>query len=256
VLRSHRWRTAENSAAYLLPHLREGDRLLDVGCGPGTLTVDLAARVAPGEVLGVDVAGDVVAEAERYAAEKGCDNVAFRVGDFRALDLAPASFDVAHAHQVLQHLEDPVGALRDMGRLVRPGGIVVARDSDYSSFTWAPANEGLDRWLAAYLAVTRHNRAEADAGRHLLAWAHSAGFDDVTYTTSTWTFATEADRSWWSDLWAERSVASAFAEQAVRYGIATPSDLEEIAEAWRRWGATDDAVLVILHGEVICRVGG
>jgi len=256
VLRSHRWRTAENSAAYLLPELRAGDRLLDVGCGPATLTVDLAARIAPGQVVGVDVAGDVIAEAQKYASAQGCDNVELRVGDFRSLGLAPASFDVAHAHQVLQHLEEPVGALRDMGRLVRPGGIVAARDGDYSAFTWAPANEGLDRWLAAYLAVTRHNHAEADAGRYLLAWAHAAGFEDVTYTTSTWTFATEADRAWWSDLWAERSVASAFAEQAVRYGIATPQDLEQISEAWRRWGATEDAVLIIIHGEVICRVPG
>jgi hypothetical protein len=160
---------------------------------------------------------------------------------------------VAHAHQVLQHLEDPVGALADMGRLVRPGGIVAARDSDYASFTWAPANEGLDRWLAAYIEVTRHNRAEANAGRHLLAWAHAAGFEDVEYTTSTWTFATDADRAWWSDLWAERAVASAFAEQAVRYGVASQEDLAAMAEAWRTWGATPDAVLVILHGEIVCR---
>jgi ubiquinone/menaquinone biosynthesis C-methylase UbiE len=254
VLRSHRWRTAENSAAYLLPELRPGMRLLDVGCGPGTLTVDLAARVAPGAVMGVDVAADVVAEASAHARAQGGGNVEFRAGDFRELDLAPASFDVVHAHQVLQHLEDPVEALRAMGRLARPGGLVAARDGDYASFTWAPGNEGLDRWLAAYLAVTRHNRAEANAGRWLLAWAHAAGFEDVTYTTSTWTFASDADRAWWSDLWAERSVASAFAEQAVRYGIATQGDLQDMAAAWRRWGATPDAVLVILHGEILCRV--
>jgi len=254
VLRSHRWRTAENSAAYLLDELTPGLRLLDVGCGPGTLTVDLASRVAPGGVVGVDVAGDVIAEAVAYAEAQGCANVDFHVGDFRALDLARGSFDVAHAHQVLQHLEDPVGALVDMGKLVRPGGIVAARDSDYTAFTWAPDNEGLDRWLAAYLAVTRQNRAEANAGRHLLAWAHAAGFEDVAYTTSTWTFASDADRAWWSDLWAERSVSSAFAEQAVRYGIASEAELADIAAAWRTWGATPDAVLVILHGEIVCRV--
>jgi 2-polyprenyl-3-methyl-5-hydroxy-6-metoxy-1,4-benzoquinol methylase len=129
VLRSHRWRTAENSAAYLLPLLRPGMRLLDVGCGPGTLTVDLASRV--GEVVGVDVSADVVAEAESHAAAQQAANVTFRAGDFRELDLAPGSFDVAHAHQVLQHLRDPVGALAAMGELVRPGGVVAVRDSDY-----------------------------------------------------------------------------------------------------------------------------
>jgi hypothetical protein len=102
--------------------------------------------------------------------------------------------------------------------------------------------------------VTRHNGAEANAARHLLGWAHAAGFEDVTYTTSTWTYATPEDRGWWSDLWAERSVASDFAEQAVRYGLASRGDLTAVAEAWRRWGAHADAVLVILHGELLCRV--
>lgn len=111
VLRSHRWRTAENSAKYLLPHLRPGLSLLDVGCGPGTLTADLARRVAPGPVVGVDAAAEAVAEARALGAEAGQDNLSFRVGDFRDVGLSPASFDVVHAHQVLQHLRDPVGAL-------------------------------------------------------------------------------------------------------------------------------------------------
>ena len=110
VLRSHRWRTAENSAAYLLPHLADGMRLLDVGCGPGTLTVDLAARVGTGEVVGVDVSEAVLAEAAAHAGEEKAGNVTFRAGDFRALDFPAGSFDVVHAHQVLQHLRDPVGA--------------------------------------------------------------------------------------------------------------------------------------------------
>jgi hypothetical protein len=141
-----------------------------------------------------------------------------------------------------------------MGRLVRPGGLVAVRDGDYGAFTWAPANPGLDRWLDVYQQVARHNGAEPDAGRHLLAWAHAAGFDDVTYTTSTWTFATPGDRAWWSELWAERSVASTLAEQAVRYGIVERAELDGMADAWRRWGAEADAVLVILHGEVVARV--
>ena len=253
VLRSHRWRTAENSAAYLLPHLRPGLDLLDVGCGPGTVTVDLATRVAPGgTVTGVDVA-DVVEAAEQGARERGVDNVRFVQGDFRSLGLEARSYDVVHAHQVLQHLRDPVGALKDMAQLARPGGIVAARDSDYEAFAWAPDDEGVDRWLAAYLAVTRRNGAEANAGRHLLGWAHAAGLTDVTYTSSTWTYASPDDRAWWADLWAERTVASSFGEQAVEYGIAGADELAEIAAAWRRWARHPDAVFLVVHGELIAR---
>src|SRR5688572_8702557 len=108
VLRSHRWRTAENSAGYLLAHLSAGDRLLDVGCGPGTITIDLASRVAPGPVIGIDMSEEVVAEAARAAADAGCVNVSFARGDAYVIDAGDGAFDVVHAHQVLQHLGDPI----------------------------------------------------------------------------------------------------------------------------------------------------
>jgi SAM-dependent methyltransferase len=253
VLRSHRWRTAENSAGYLLSHLRPGLRLLDVGCGPGTLTVDLARRVAPGPATGVDLSAAVVGEAARHAAGSGVASVGFVAGDFRA-GLRERSFDVVHAHQVLQHLRDPVAALRAMEVLARPGGVVAARDSDYSAFTWWPPSPALERWLEIYLAVARRNGAEPDAGRFLLHWARRAGLTDVAYTSSTWTFATPGDRSWWCDLWADRCVASAFGEQAVAYGIAPPAEMAEVADGWRAWAAHEDGVFILVHGEIIAGV--
>ena len=255
VLRSHRWRTAENSAAYLLPHLEPGSSLLDVGSGPGTLTVDLARHVAPGAVVGIDLAASVVAEARDHAADARVANVRFVSGDFRETELGEAPFDVVHAHQVLQHLRDPVGALARMARLARPGGIVAVRDADYSAMTWAPPDPRLDRWLEVYLAVTRRNGAEANAGRWLPRWARAAGLADVTYSTSTWTFATSTDRSWWGDLWAERTVASSFATQAIGHGVATETGLASIAEAWRDWASEQDGVFIVVHGEIIARPG-
>ncbi len=160
VLRSHRWRTAQNSAAYLLGHLRPGEHLLDVGCGPGTLTVGLARAVSPGEVLAIDTSEAVTREAAAHAAETGTTNVSFRTGDFRDLGLEQETFDVVHAHQVLQHLRDPVGAMATMALLVRKGGIVAVRDSDYGGFRWSPASNGLERWREVYSKVARHNGAE------------------------------------------------------------------------------------------------
>ena len=253
VLRSHRWRTAENSAAYLLDQLQPGDRLLDVGCGPGTLTVDLARRVPHGHVVGIDVAASVVAEAAAHADAENVSNVTFVAGDFRDAGFDPASFDVVHAHQVLQHLREPVEAMRAMAGLARPGGLLAARDGDYSGFTWSPVDPMLERWREVYLAVTRRNGAEANAGRWLLRWAHAAGWGDVVYGSSTWTFATPDDRQWWAGLWADRCVASTFGEQAVEYGIATAAEMAAIADGWRAWAADDDAVFVVVHGEVLGR---
>ncbi|BAU87157.1 ubiE family methyltransferase [Streptomyces laurentii] len=255
VLRSHRWRTAENSAAYLLPELKPGLTVLDVGCGPGTISADLAARVAPGgRVVAVDSAPDVVDAARAVAAERGLDNVEFAVADVHALDFADDSFDVVHAHQVLQHVGDPVQALRELRRVCRPGGVVAVRDSDYDAFTWFPSAPGLDRWLELYRRVARSNGGEPDAGRRLVSWARAAGFTDVTASAGTWCFAAPEERAWWSGMWADRTTASGYARRAVEGGHATLEELTAIADAWRSWGVQDDGWFVVLHGEILCRV--
>lgn len=251
VLRSHRWRTAENSAGYLLPHLRPGCDLLDVGCGPGNITMDLASRVAPGRVVGIDPAADAIAAAHEINDRP--EQVGFAVDDVYALDAPDASYDVVHAHQVLQHLSDPVRALREMRRVLKPGGFVAARDSDYSCFSWAPLDPVLTRWNELYHAIARRNQAEPDAGRFLLGWAQHAGFTDVTASSSTWTYADPESRAWWGGLWADRVEQSSFATQAVEYGLSDTDELATIASAWRRWAEQPDAWYAVLHGEILAR---
>jgi ubiquinone/menaquinone biosynthesis C-methylase UbiE len=174
VLRSHKWRTVDNSAAYLAPRLISGSSVLDLGCGPGTITVDIGRRVAPGRVLGIDASVDVIEEARRDAG--GGPNVEFSVGDLYALDTADDTFDVVHAHQVLQHLADPVGALREMKGVCKPGGLVAPRDGDYGAFRWYPDEPAMDRCLrctAKSHAAMRASPTRADSswrGRTPRAW--------------------------------------------------------------------------------------
>src|SRR5579875_953595 len=256
VLRSHRTRTAQNSAAYLLPHLRPGMDLLDIGSGPGTITVDLAERVAPGRVTAVEVTEKAVAITRAEVERRGCQTVDCAVGDVHGLDLPSQSFDVVHAHQVLQHVADPVAALREMMRVCRPGGVVAVRDGDYSGFTWYPELPGLDRWRVLYQAAARANGGEPDAGRRLLAWAHAAGAADVTASSSTWCYADPGSRQEWGGTWADRITGSAITGQLLTSGLASRGDIEAIADAWREWAADDDAWISVLHGELLIRVPG
>jgi len=254
VLRSHRTRTAENSAAYLLPELRPGLSLLDIGSGPGTITADLAVRVAPGRVTALETSEAVLQHARDEVARRGVSTVDFAVGDVLALDFPAASFDVVHAHQVLQHVTDPVAALREMIRVCRPGGVVAARDGDYGGFVWYPRNPGLDRWNELYHQAARANGGEPDAGRYLLAWAHAAGGHDVRASSSTWCYSDPAGRADWGGTWAERIVSSDIAAQLLNSGMATAAELRHIAAAWRDWAAEPDGWFSVLHGEILILV--
>ncbi|GMA19345.1 methyltransferase domain-containing protein [Arsenicicoccus piscis] len=254
VLRSHTWRTMENSAAYLVPHLRAGLDVLDVGCGPGTITLDLAERVRPGRVMGLDPSQDVIATARGHADDRGDTTTELTTGDVYALAFADDSFDVVHAHQVLQHLADPVAALREMARVTRPGGLVAARDADYAAMCWWPLVPGLDRWLEVYEAVARSNDAEPDAGRRLLGWSQQAGLADVTPSASVWCYATPAERDWWGSLWADRITRSDLATQAVDRGLSDADELAELGRAWREWAAAPDGWFTVVHGEILARV--
>ena len=254
VLRSHRTRTAENSAVYLLPELRPGQSLLDVGSGPGTITVDLAERVAPGRVTALEATEDALALTRAEAERTGCGTIDFAVGDVHALEFPSDSFDIVHAHQVLQHVADPVAALREMMRVCKPGGVVAARDGDYSGFTWFPESPGLDRWRELYLAAARANGGEPDAGRRLLSWAQAAGAGDVTASASVWCYATPDSRAEWGGMWADRILGSAIAEQLVGSSLATRDELQEVSQAWRDWAAAPDGWISVLHGEILIRV--
>ncbi|RLL97483.1 hypothetical protein CFD26_107100 [Aspergillus turcosus] len=258
VLRSHTWRTATNSAGYLLPHLRPNMHILDIGCGPGTITVDLARLVPQGTVTAVELAPSVLRQASALASSQSVSNISFVAGDANALPFDEGTFDVVLCHQVLQHVRAPVRVLSEMRRVAKPGGLVAARESDYGGFVWFPETPGMERWRETYLKVSRANGGEPNAGRMVHAWARAAGFapTDIKCTSSNWCYSSKEEVEWWSGLWAERTVASEFGRTARENAGLTDTELEGIADAWRAWGREEDAWFSVLSGEVICVKGG
>jgi Methylase involved in ubiquinone/menaquinone biosynthesis len=249
VLGSHSRRTVANSLSYGRHLLRRGVRVLDLGCGPGTISTQIADLVAPGEVTAVDVDPGVLERARAMAGP--VPNLTFQLGDAYALGFADDTFDLSHAHQVLQHLADPVAALRELARVTRPGGTIAVRDADYGAFSWSPEFPGLDHWRTLYRSVARANGGEPDAGRYLLAWAHAAGLAVAWAGSSTWTFSSTDGAQWWGRSWAERAIGAEFAEQAIGLGLVTPAELSAIGAAWRQWAEHPDASFVVPHGELL-----
>ena len=257
VVGAHARRTATDSAAYLVPHLRPGLRVLDVGCGPGTITCGLAALVASpdgsGHATGLDRSEEVVAHARRLASEQGAGGVDFVAGNIYDLPFEDGSFDVVHTHQVLHHLVDPVAALREMRRVARPGGIVAVREADYGAMFWHPQLPELDQWRTVYEKTSRSNGTEPNAGRHLLEWAIAAGFSpaELEPSASVWLYATEERRREHGLSWAERVLESGYADQALERGFATPEDLERISAGWRSWTADPAAMFLMPSTEIV-----
>jgi SAM-dependent methyltransferase len=113
-------------------------QLLDVGSGPGSITLDLAAVVAPGEVVGIDIEPLQVDRARALAAERGVTNVRFEPGDAYALPFPDDSFDVVFSNAALMWLRDPLAALREFRRVLRTGGVVGISDIVHSLTVFEP----------------------------------------------------------------------------------------------------------------------
>ena len=288
VVKQHAARTAENSAAHLLPLLESNQRLLDVGCGPGSISIGLAKRVQ--HVEAVDNMPSVLAQARAAAAQSrgGGGSIRFVQASAHELPYGDAEFDVVHCHQLLQHVGDPVGVLREMRRVCRPGGVVAARESVYSTMRGeggeSEGAEGecldasssssssssnsrgcrcrsnrarIDRWREIYMAVCRHNGAEPDAGLFLQRWMLDAGFTpaNVCFSSSVVTYSSEDElfRRAWGEAWAERTLHS-FGAQALQHGVAdSQAELEEVAAGWRAWAADPAAIFLYVNGEVLAR---
>jgi ubiquinone/menaquinone biosynthesis C-methylase UbiE len=256
VVRQHAQRTADEAAAFLLPELRAGMRILDVGCGPGSITRGLAERVAPGEVVGLDVSRETLAAARRDAAGRELDNLHYEEGSVYALPFPDASFDVAYAHQVLQHLRERGAALREMLRVVRLGGLVAVRDVDWGTVAYWPRDPWIDRFVDVHHRTWYQNGGEPRMGRQLRALFNAAGVADLRITASVWCYATPAETIEWGDSYADRLLTSPMGERAVEYGYASRADIEAMAAAFRAWARHPDALWTFTHVATLGRKTG
>ncbi len=239
VVQSHARRRAEVEAWFLLPRLQPGMRLLDAGCGPGTVTAGLARAVSPGEVFGLDVASGVLEHARAHVAEESVDNVTFVAGDVYGLDFADGEFDVVYANQLLQHLTDPVRALAEMRRVLKPGGLLAVRDADYATMSPHPKFPEFLDWNELYHRVAYRNEAEPDAGRTLAAWVRAAGFPEIELHPNVVVLDGEEARIW-GRTWTQRILYSGIANQALEYRYAEQADLERISNGWAKWAESEE----------------
>jgi len=172
-------RRLDPNGAFFLPYLQPGISVLDCGCGPGSITRDIAKQVSPGKVTGVDVNADQVAAAAREAKSQGIANVEFRQGSAYALPFADDSFDAVFSHALLEHLKEPVKAAIEFGRILKPGGMLGVCTPDWGGFLLAPPSEKLLLAFEAYKELQNRNGGDVYCGSKLGMYAEQAGFEGI-----------------------------------------------------------------------------
>jgi ubiquinone/menaquinone biosynthesis C-methylase UbiE len=239
-------RTVETNASFVLPHLRPGLDVLDCGCGPGSITVDLAERVAPGRVVGIDLANRQVAAARALAAERGIINVRFELGNLYALPFPDASFDLAFAHTVLEHLGDPLRALREMRRVLRPGGLVAIRDTDRATCVVEPALPRFQRGFALTGRAMEHNGGSPYYARRQRTLLLEAGFERTEGFAFVECYGDPDGTRYWGNALADHLASPALADLIIGQGWLDRKEIDATIAAQREWGERSDAYFAVM----------
>jgi SAM-dependent methyltransferase len=220
-------------------------RLIDCGCGPGSITVDLARAVAPGEAIGIDLREDALTQGRTLARERGIANVAFQTATLYHLPYADSSFDAAFACAVLQHLAAPLAALRELRRVLKPGGVIGIVDGSSTITFRYPTNPLLQAWDRSRGRQREYNTGRPSEALQLRALLREAGFGRTRASGHLTTEAgppagslEETRKHAQNDLIRLRGVLG---KLAVAQGWATREELERMAEALIAWGEDPDA---------------
>ena len=243
-------RSAAAQAAFVRPHLRPGMALLDCGCGPGSITVGLAELVAPGSVTGVDTDAAQVERARALAAARGVANVRFDEASVYALPFPDGAFDAVFAHALLEHLQHPVEALREMRRVAAPAGVVGVRTRDWEGLLLAPAEAALLESVALWERLSRRTGGDPRRGKHLRALLREAGFARAEASASYDCHATPAATRQWAAFWAAE-LRGTMGARLRDLGWADRAALDAMAAAWTAWAERPDAFLARAFCEAV-----
>jgi ubiquinone/menaquinone biosynthesis C-methylase UbiE len=242
-------RTAEQEGKFFLQYLRPDMRVLDVGCGPGSITLGFANAVETSEAVGVDLQQPQIDQARALAAKKGVTNVQFETADVYSLPFSNDAFDAIFANAVLWHLREPLKALAEIRRVLKPGGIIGVRDCDWGGRIYAPATSRLDEWFELTVQIRRRNGGDPFLGRKLRSLLREAGFTISKTSVSSWTAGTLDEVQLFATFL--KAQLQGFAKTAQEAGWMTQAEINSVSAEIDAWSSSPDAFYLDTYCEAI-----
>jgi ubiquinone/menaquinone biosynthesis C-methylase UbiE len=243
--------TAARYLAFFLPHLRPGMRVLDGGCGSGGTTLGLADAVQPAEVIGIDINGEPLQEARAAAARQGLTNVRFEEVSLLSLPFEDDSFDAAFLSSVLEHVTDPAAVLRELHRVVKPGGVVGVRDHSPSAMLVAPHDPLFDEMFALVLRYRTYEGTDFRIAPKLRGLLRAAGFTRIAGSGTAEVHGTRDGTRLFGDAMLNRLSTAPWAVGIVALGWIDDTRLAQIKDAWRAWAEHPDAFVLLPECEAV-----
>jgi ubiquinone/menaquinone biosynthesis C-methylase UbiE len=243
-------RNAAGNARFFLPYLRADMHVLDCGCGPGSITVDLAKVVASGEVVGVDVTPSHIALARAHAAQRGITNVRFEIGDVLQLPFPDATFDAVFGHTILIQLPNPFPVLMEVCRVVKSGGVIGFRESTFDGNLYEPAEGARQQFFTLLIRMFQHTGRDLLVGRRLGGLVSRAGFRRVTMSASYDSVGTAEEKQVVYERDARRC-DDAWMEQAIALGWISRDARDKLSAALRAEGVNPAAFSATAFCEVV-----
>lgn len=250
LLRGLSRREATRDAAFFVPHLRPEMKILDCGCGPGGISLGLAALVPAGSVTGVDIEPGQLELGRTEAAQRGLPNVSFEQASLYELPFADASFDAVLAHAVVYHLGQPRTAVLEMKRVLKPGGILGLRDADIDGDVYYPEDPLLQKFWSLAEHVSTAGGADLSFGRKQRALLRECGFHEIRASASYDSYGDEQSVEGFSRFWADVFMTQ-HREAILAAGWASEQELEGLTAAMRAWGRDPNAFYARCRCEVI-----
>ena len=244
-------RNAETHAAHLLPHLRSCSRVLDLGCGPGTISVGLAKAIEPGELHGIDMEESQIMIARASAAAGGHHNTTFHVGDATDLPFDDDYFDAVNTHAVLMHIPDTEGTLSEVMRVLKTGGVLASREM-ITEASFVGPEDAVDKsaWDTFGRLISARG-GHPNMGRNLKNVFVNAGFVDVEASGSFDFFDSLDDVAFFHAFVNQWFLSDEVAGPATQFGIATKEQFDKWRDDMDRWDGHPGAIAAIAFGEAV-----